>query len=207
MRNDDGRFSLTARVLALGYAYMSGLSLPEVALPHMKELGARTQESCSVAVLDDDMIVYVAQVPADRIMAVKIDVGTRFPAYATSLGRVLLAHAPVAWLNDYLQRVKIVAATPYTITTRGGLREALDAVRTSGYALVDQELDLGLRSIAVALHDSSGTVIAAINMSTHTKRFSDDGPVRELLPQLRATADAVESDLAGPSRPLHSYAH
>lgn len=206
MRNEGAQFALTARVLSLGYAYLSGLSLPEVALPHMRDLASHSQESSSLAVLDDDEIVYIAQVPAERLLAVKIDVGTRFPAYATALGRILLAFAPRNWLDDYLNRVELVPATPFTVTSRRGLEDALDFVRVNGYSLVDQELDLGLRSLAVPLRDSSGKVIAAMNMSAHTHRFSDDGPATHLLPQLRAAAAAVESDLALPSRRPHAPA-
>lgn len=205
MHAHGGQFALTARVLALGYAYLSGLSLPEVALPHMRDLARRLLESCSLAVLDGADIVYVAQVPADRIMTVRIDVGTRFPAYATSMGRVLLAHAPQHWLDEYIERVDLVAVTPHTITNRDALARTLAAVRRNDFASVDQELDLNLRGLAVPLRDPTGTVIAAMNISTHTRQASDDGPVVELLPALRQAAGEIERDLALADRRLPTY--
>ena len=195
MRSDGRQFSLRPLVLELGYAYLSGLSLPEVALPHMEDLTARTHESTSISVLDEEMVVYVARVAAKRIMTVGINVGTRFPAYATSMGRVLLAHAPKDWLADYLSRVNLVATTSHTVTTRKQLEKALDAVRRNGYSLVDQELEVGLRSLAVPIHDAAGTVIAARNSSTHVSLGTAQDVVAELLPQLQKTAAAIEADL------------
>lgn len=199
-RNEDGYFSLTARVLSLGYAYLSALSLPEVALPHMRDLVARTRESSSLTVLDDDAVVYVAQVPSARPIAVRIAVGTRFPAYATATGRVLLAYAPERWLEEYLSGVKLVAETPWTVSTRSALRESLDTVRADGWALVDRELDVGLRSLAVPVRDPHGAVVAALNVSTHTHRDDPDGPVAELLPPLADAAARIEADLAQVTR-------
>ena len=161
----------------------------------MEDLTARTHESTSISVLDEEMVVYVARVAAKRIMTVGINVGTRFPAYATSMGRVLLAHAPKGWLADYLSRVNLVATTSHTVTTRKQLEKALDAVRRNGYSLVDQELEVGLRSLAVPIHDAAGTVIAAMNSSTHVRFGTAQDVVAELLPQLQKTAAAIEADL------------
>lgn len=195
VRSDKRMFSLRPRVLELGYAYLSGLSLPEVAQPHLEELTAAVHESTSISVLDGGMVVYVARVAAKRIMAVGITVGTRFPAHATSMGRVLLAYAPKPWLDDYLANVDLQPSTRRTITSRERLAEVLAQVRREDYALVDQELEEGLRSIAVPLRDPRGTVIAAMNVSTHVSR-SDITTVRaELLPPLRRTVEAIEADL------------
>jgi len=199
-RNESGFFSLTARVLSLGYAYLSALSLPEVALPHMRALVAQTGESSSLTVLDEQFVVYVAQVPSARVIAVRIAVGTRFPAYATATGRVLLAHAPERWLAEYLSSVKLVAETPWTVSTRSALTSALEAARSKGYALVDRELDVGLRSLAVPVRDHNGTVVAALNVSTHTYRDDPEGPVAELLPPLQTAAASIEADLAETTR-------
>jgi IclR family pca regulon transcriptional regulator len=195
VRTDGRQFSLRPRVLELGYAYLSGLSLPEVAMPYMEELTARTHESTSISVLDEETVVYVARVAAKRIMTVGITVGTRFPAYATSMGRVLLANAPGDWLEDYLSRVTLVAETPHTLTDRRQLEQALAGVRREGYALVDQELEIGLRALAVPIHDPAGTVVAAINSSTHINRRTAEDVLTEVLPQLQKTAAAIESDL------------
>ena len=168
----DSHLSLRPAVLELGYAYLSGLSLPEVAHPHMEELTARLHESTSISVLDDTSVVYVARVAAKRIMTVGISVGTRFPAHATSMGRVLLAHAPASWLETYLESADLQPTTPLTVTDRDTLRAVLAQVRHDGYAVVDQELELGLRSLAVPLHDPRGHVVAAMNVSTHVSRGS-----------------------------------
>jgi IclR family transcriptional regulator, pca regulon regulatory protein len=195
VRSDGRQFSLRPAVLELGYAYLSGLSLPEVAHPHLEELTARLHESTSISVLDDTSVVYVARVAAKRIMTVGISVGTRFPAHATSMGRVLLAHAPASWLETYLERADLQPTTPLTVTDRDTLRAVLAQVRHDGYAVVDQELELGLRSLAVPLHDPRGQVVAAMNVSTHVSRGSTEDVVRDLLPALRGTATSIEADL------------
>ena len=159
VRTDGRWFSLSPRVLELGYAYLSSLSLPEVAEPHMERLVAEVHESSSVSVLDGEDIVYVARVPTSRIMTVSINVGTRFPAYATSMGRVLLAeHAD---LDGYLERVALLPLSPRTVRSADALRAELAKVRRQGWALVDQELEEGLRSVAAPIRDRSGSVVAA----------------------------------------------
>ncbi|HLI24437.1 MAG TPA: IclR family transcriptional regulator C-terminal domain-containing protein [Acidimicrobiales bacterium] len=194
--SSNGRtFSLRPRVLELGYAYLSTLSLNEVAAPHMEALVARVRESSSIAVLDGDDIAYVVRVPTKRIMAVTIAVGTRFPAYATSMGRVLLAHLPPAQLEAYLERVRLDPLTARTVTDRAVLRRLLGEVAAQGYALVDQELEDGLRSIAVPVVPPGGQPQAAINVSVHASRMTRDGLRRQVLPQLRETADLISRDL------------
>lgn len=197
MRTDGRLFGLRPRILELGYAYLSSLSLPELAQPHMEALVAEVHESCSVSVLDGTEVVYVARVPTKRIMAVAIAVGTRFPAHATSMGRVLLAHQPAEWLDSYLASTSLVALTPRTITDPARLRTVLARVRTQGFAVVDQELEEGLRSMAVPIHDASGSVVAAMNVSARTSRGSSEAIRRELLPHLQKAALAIETDLRG----------
>lgn len=191
----DGQFSLRPRVLELGFAYLSGLTLLEVAQPHMERLSDRLHESCSVSVLDGDDLVYVGRVHARKIMKAAITVGTRYPAYPTSMGRVLLAAASPTWLERYLARVELVALTPHTVTDRVELRRVLACVRRDGYALVDQELELGLRSMAVPLHGRGGEVVAAMNISAPLERGSVAEITAELLPPLREAARALEADL------------
>jgi IclR family pca regulon transcriptional regulator len=195
VRSDGRLFSLRPRVLELGYAYLSGQTLPEVARPHMESYTARVHESTSISVLDGDDIVYIARVEAKRIMRVAITVGTRLPAYATSMGRVLLAHASQDWLDDYLARVELVQATPQTVSTRADLAAVLAQVRAEGHALVDQELEIGLRSLAVPIHAPSGQTLAAMNTSTDARRGTPQDVLTELLPVLRETAAAIEADL------------
>lgn len=200
MRTDGRLFSLRPRVLELGYAYLSSLSLPEVAQPHMEALVARVHESCSMSVLDGDEVVYVARVPTKRIMTVAISVGTRFPAYATSMGRVLLAAQPAAWLDEYLRGAELRPLTGRTITDPVRLREVLDRIRSQGYAIVDQELEEGLRSLAAPVRAEDGSVIAAVNVSARASRGSSEVIRAELLPPLLATAARIEEDLRGGQR-------
>ncbi len=196
MRSADGRFELRPKILELGYAYLSSRTLPEVAMPHLEELVEQVHESSSVSELDGGDVVYLARVPTKRIMAVAISVGTRFPAYATSMGRVLLAAQPGPWLDAYLSTVSLYHLTDHTITTESALRQELRKIRARGWALVDQELEEGLRSLAAPIRDSDGTVVAAVNVATHAGRWSLDSIVDELLSPLLATAARIERDLA-----------
>jgi IclR family pca regulon transcriptional regulator len=196
MHNHGGRFSLRPKILELGYAYLSSLSLPEVAMPHLEELVEQVRESSSVSELDGDDVVYIARVPAKRIMRVTISVGTRFPAYATSMGRVLLAARDDEWLEKYLATVNLHGLTGHTITSPAGLRQELRRIRSRGWALVDQELEEGLRSLAAPIRDADGTVIAAVNISTHAARRSLESIVQDLLRPLLAAAERIERDLA-----------
>jgi IclR family transcriptional regulator, pca regulon regulatory protein len=195
VRTDGRLFTLSPRILELGYAYLSSLSLPEVAEPHLESLVAEVRESSSVCVLDGDDVVYVARVPTSRIMTVAINVGTRFPAYATSMGRVLLAGLPDEDLDKYLARVKLTAFTARTVTTTAALRAELLKVRGQGYAIVDQELEEGLRSLAAPIRDRADRVVAAMNISVHASRNTVDSMRRELLPKLLDTAAKVNDDL------------
>ena len=195
VRQNGSTFSLRPRVLELGYAYLSALSLPEVAMPHMETLVAEVNESSSVAVLDDLDIVYVARVPTRRIMTITIAVGTRLPAYATSMGRVLLAGLPPDALGDRLERVELEPLTPTTVSSVKALRERIDEVREAGWAAVDQELEQGVRSAAVPVRDGTKTVVAALNVSVHATRMTMQALRREVVPRLTRTAEAIEVDL------------
>ncbi|GAA4991321.1 IclR family transcriptional regulator C-terminal domain-containing protein [Pseudonocardia tropica] len=200
VRTDGRLFTLTPRVLELGWSYLSAMGLPEVAAPHLERLVATVRESASVSVLDGDPhtgydVVYVARVPTSRIMTVTITIGTRFPARATSMGRVLLAALPPATLDSYLGALEPAALTAHTVSTPEQLRTELDRVRTDGHCVVDQELEAGLRSVAVPVHDRAGRVVAAANVSTHASRNDADGLRADILPELRACAAAIEADL------------
>jgi IclR family transcriptional regulator, pca regulon regulatory protein len=195
MRFDGRLFRLSPRVLELGRPYLDGLTLPEVAEPHLRELVAAVRESATVAVLDGTDIVYVAHVQAKRIMSVSVAVGSRDPAFATSLGRVLLAGQGDGWLEGYLEGLELAAITPRTIVDPGRLGMELRRVRRQGFALVDQELEEGLRALAVPLRDPGGALVGAVNLAMHTSRWSVEAIRRRLLPRLRATAEAIETDL------------
>jgi IclR family transcriptional regulator, pca regulon regulatory protein len=199
MRTEGGKFALRPKILELGYAYLSSLSLPELALPHMEQLVERVHESSSMCVLDGDEIVYVARVPTKRIMAVVIAVGTRFPAYATSMGRVLLAGHSDDWLDGWLSSAKLQRLTPHTTTDTQELRAELVRIRERGWALVDQELEEGLRSVAVPIRDASGRVVAAVNVAVNASRRSLDDVAADVVPLLLDTARQIEADVRTPA--------
>jgi IclR family transcriptional regulator, pca regulon regulatory protein len=195
VRNDGREFSLRPRVLELGYAFLSGLAMPEIASPHLEELVAQVRESSSISVLDGHHIVYVARVPTKRIMTVAISVGTRFPAYATSMGRVILAGMNSDDLEKYLSEADFEAFTARTVTDPDRLREIVREAGRQGYAIVDQELEEGLRAIAAPIHGAGDAVIAAVNLSAHASRVSLAAMRAVLLPALLETARQIEVDL------------
>jgi IclR family pca regulon transcriptional regulator len=196
VRSDDRRFALTPRALELGYAYLSSLSLPQITQPHLRELVDLVHESSSVSVLDGAEVVYVAREATRRIMTVAIAVGTRFPAHATSMGRVLLSGLTASHLDKFLADVELQPLTAATVIDRGKLRAEIEKVRRQGWALVDQELEIGLRAVAVPICNPSGAVVAAMNLSTHASRRSAEAIQQDLLPALRRAAETIERDLA-----------
>jgi IclR family pca regulon transcriptional regulator len=198
VRTDGKTFALTAKVLQLGYAYLSGLSLPQLAQPHLEELSLKLGESTSAAVLDGTDIAYIARVTTRRIMNVGITVGTRFPAYATSMGRVLLAGLPPADLKAYLAAAEIKPLTPRAIGTAKELLPVLDTVRAQGWCLLDQELELGLMSVAAPVHDGP-KVVAAVNVSLQAQTVAaqpdPDAYLASVAREIVATAKLVSADL------------
>jgi IclR family transcriptional regulator, pca regulon regulatory protein len=190
-----GRFSLRPRVLDLGYAYLASLSLPEVAQPHMEALVAKVNESSSISVLDDTEVVYVVRVPTRRIMSITLAVGTRLPAYATSMGRVLLAALPERQLKSYLDNVRLAPLTTRTIVDPSALEAELVRVRQQGFAMVDGEREEGVRSAAAPVRGSSGDVLAAINVSANAARISVPDLRDRCVPRLVETAEAISRDL------------
>lgn len=196
VRRRDGRFQLTARVLDLGYAYLSSFAVPELALPYLEELSDSLHEASSIGVLDDTKVVYVARVPANRVMTVSIGLGSRFPAYRTSLGRVLLASLADEEIADIWARSDRSNPTARTVTTLPDLMEQLEQVRAQGYALVDQELELGVRSIAAPVHGPGGATVAAMNVSTHVSRTPRSELQSRFVPALLGTAERLDEALA-----------
>ncbi len=192
----DGRlFSLTPRALELGYAYLSSLGLPEIAQPHLKRLVAQVHESSSVGVLDGAEIVYVARAATPRrIVNVAINVGTRLPAHITSMGRVLLAALDAEALEPLLDELDYASVTEKTIVEPAALRTELARIREDGFAIVDEELEPGLLSIAAPIRAPGGAVAAAVNLSTHASRSAPE-QVRDLLTPLLDTAAAIGREL------------
>jgi IclR family pca regulon transcriptional regulator len=196
VRQAGARFALTPRVLELGSAYLSSLTLPEIALPHIKALVELSRESAVLSVRDDDCIVGVARVPARRIMTGTIVLGQRLPAWASASGRVLLASLPADQLDDVLERTTFEALTAKTIATRAELEAELERVRRQGWALVDQELEAGLRALAAPIHDRHGVVIAGLTLVTHGAGGDGVDPEPLLVAPILDTCAAIERDLA-----------
>jgi IclR family pca regulon transcriptional regulator len=182
---DGKRFSLTARVLRLGYAYLAATPLPRLVQPYLEQLSEATQESCSASILDNGEIVYVARAAQRRVMSIGLNVGSRLPAYCTSMGRVLLAALPEREAHAILKATKREKLTPHTVTDIDELISILGKVRSSGYCINDQELEIGLRSIAVPLLDREGHAIAAVNVGVQAARVSREHMVNEVLPAMR----------------------
>ena len=194
VRTDRRYFMLSPRVLDIGYSYLSALGLPDVAMPHLERLAADVQLSSSVSILEEQDIIYVARVMTKRIMSVNIRVGTRLPAASTSMGRAILAGIPAEELDQFLERATLVSYTDATIVEKPSLRAAIEQVRVLGYAFVDQELELGLRALAVPLRDARGRVIAAMNVSVPSGAYSASTVVDSFLEPLQQTARLVERD-------------
>jgi IclR family transcriptional regulator, pca regulon regulatory protein len=197
--SDDRQFFLTPRVLTLGYAYLSSLSFADVAQSHLADLANEVHESCSASVLDDFEIVYVARAATKRIMTISLSVGTRLPAYATSMGRVLLAGLSDDQLEAYLGAATLAPLTERTIVDRDQLRAELARTRIRGWCMVDQELEHGVRSIAVPIHDAGGRVLAAVNTSAHATRVPLTTLQKSFLAKLKDCAVAIDAELRAAS--------
>lgn len=191
----DRKFTLRPTVLELGYTYLSLMSFPQVATPHLTELSDRVHETTSLAVLDGDDIVYVVRVGARRVVASGLTVGTRLPAYLTSHGRVQLAARSDEEIDAYLSRVRLEPRTAHTVTDPARLRELLLEARGQGWCLVDQELEEGVTSIAVPVRDAAGQVIASVNVGTHSRRLPPEALRTIALEPLRETARRLERDI------------
>ena len=195
VRSDGRKFSLTPQILGLGYAYLSSLSWWQIAQPAMEDVVHELQESCSAAVLDGKDVVYVARVSATRIMSINLNIGTRLPAHVTSLGRVLLSHQPPESLDQYLAKIDPHKFTEHTKTDPGELRETIETARLKGYALVDQELETGLRSLAVPIYDRNGRILAALNVGTHAARTRLDEMTSHFLSALHDASRKMTAQL------------
>jgi IclR family transcriptional regulator, pca regulon regulatory protein len=196
VRAAGGAFELTPKVLTLGMAYVGALGMWDVARPHLEALVARTGESSSMAQLDGSDIVYVARVSVPKIIALRVEIGTRFPAVQTSQGKVLLAALSPAELEAVLAQPSRAGLPPYIGRTPEQLRGELTEVRARGWALADEELAPGVRSIAAPVRDRDGVVRAAMNVTVHAAETSVDRLLHEHLPLLLRTAGDVSADWA-----------
>jgi IclR family transcriptional regulator, pca regulon regulatory protein len=184
-------FSLRPKVLTLGYSYLSSTPLTVSAQPYLNNISRALNESSSLAVLEDDEVLYVARAATSRVMSVALNTGSRLPAYCTSLGRVMLAYLPADELDQYLARTRLRPMTEHTVTSVKRLREILAGVRQAGYAVNDEELELGLRSIAVPVRGASGKVLAALNVGAQAARVSVQQLEQEFLPVLQRGAQEL----------------
>ena len=182
----DGRtYSLLPKVLTLGHAYLSSTPLAVTAQPILDRLSHQLHEACSMATLEGDEVLYVARsATPQRLISVDLSVGSRLPAYCTSMGRILLAALDDAALDDYLDHADLQIKTSRTLHTPEALRENIAEIRSKGWVIVDQELEVGLRSLAVPLKDSAGQVLAALNVGTHASRVSRQELESRFLPVL-----------------------
>jgi IclR family transcriptional regulator, pca regulon regulatory protein len=193
---ETNQFSLSQRVLTLSHAYTSSSALPRAAQPILEKLSGVLHESCSVATLVDDELLYVARAHVSRIMTVDLAIGSRLPAYCTSMGRVLLAHLPPKQLQQYFERVELVRHTSRTIVSMTKLRKVLEKVRRKGFAIVDQELEDGLRSVAVPVRGAGDEVVAAMNIGTQAQRMPVEEVENRILPHLRKAAKSLRQALS-----------
>lgn len=191
------QFLLTPRVLELGYSYLSSLGLGALAQQPMQQLAEAVGESCSLSVLDGGDIVYVQRIPVRKVMSIALGIGARLPAFAASMGRVMLADLNSAALSAWLREHKLRAFTPATLHTAVALKAELGRVRTQGYALVAQELELGLCSIAVPIRAGNGRVVAGLNVSMQYSEGVRERATAQVLPFLRGTAASIERAIAG----------
>lgn len=190
--SDDNRhFFLRARILALGHSYISSMPLATAAQPVLEHVSHLLHESCSIAALDGLEIVYIARANVTRIMSIDLGVGSRLPAFCTSMGRAILANLPPDELESYMSRAQFKRFTERTIVNPAKLTQALRQVRRDGYSIIDQELEHGLRSMAVPIQNASGKVVAALNIGAHAQRVSIQEMQSKFLPHLRAAAQEL----------------
>jgi len=193
----DGRtYSLLPKVLTLGHAYLSSTPLAVTAQPILDSLSEQLHEACSMATLEGDEILYIARsATPQRLISVDLSVGSRLPAYCTSMGRILLAGLDDQALEDYLSGADLQVKTSRTLHTPAALRASIDEIRQQGWVIIDQELEMGLRSVAVPLKDSAGQVLAALNVGTHAGRISRQDLETRFLPVLLEASEELSTRL------------
>ena len=188
----DGKyFHLRPKILELGFSALSSMDIWDVAQPIMNDLSKRLQESCFAAVLDQDSVIYVARATSNQRVSVGINIGSRVPAHCVSTGRVLLAALPQDLLHKYLEAMTLTRFTPNTITSKVQLRGVIDEVRLQGWSIVDQELEVGLRSLSVPIRDGQGKIVAALNVCCPSMRITPEDLRTRVLAETLAASNAV----------------
>lgn len=191
----DGRFSLTTKILSLGYSYLSSHNIWEIAQPYLEQLSKKVDESSSLSILDNTHVVYVARVSVNKIMKYSLEVGTRLPAHATSPGKLLLAYLSEDRLDRYFKQAELQAFTEKTNTSEAQIREELKMIRENGWALSHDQLELGLISVAAPVRDIRGEIVAAVNCPTHSGRVDINKVINEYLPVVLETAEKISSNI------------
>jgi IclR family pca regulon transcriptional regulator len=189
--SDGKRFQLLPKILDLGFSALASLGLTDVAQPILDDLAEAVQESCFTVILDGEFVVYIAKAHYRRIMVASVDIGSRAPAYTMSSGRVLLSGLSEEALEAYLGRVKLEALTPHTVTSKIKLKALIGETRQLGYCVVDQEYEIGLRSISAPIRDRSGAIIAALNAACPSPRFTLEDMRMRVLPKLLDSAGTI----------------
>lgn len=193
---EDGRhYALQPRLLGLGHAYLSSTPLVAAVQPYLDRVSEAVDESCSLATLEGDDILYLARSVTSRIISITLNVGSRLPAYCTSIGQVLLAELPPPALDAYLARVRISRFTDRTLTSAAALNALLAQVRANGYALAVEQMEIGVMSVAVPIRNVTGRAVAGINVIAQTGPVSPDDLVAQCLPHLQAAATALATQL------------
>jgi IclR family pca regulon transcriptional regulator len=201
MRREGRQFSLRPKLLELGYAYLSSLRLPELAEPHLRLLSEQVRESSYLSMREENDNICVAHVPVRRIWTATITIGTRLPLLATGSGRILLAGESDAFVRAFLETHPVPQITPYTKRDPGTLAAEIASIRQQGFALVEQELEEGLRVVAAPVRDPSGKVVAAVSVSTLASSFTTEAVMRDMLPPVLRAAAMIEVDFTAVMRP------
>jgi IclR family transcriptional regulator, pca regulon regulatory protein len=188
---DGKRFQLLPKILDLGFSALASLGLTDVAQPILDDLAEAVQESCFTVILDGHFVVYVAKAHYRRIMVASVDIGSRAPAYTMSSGRVLLSGLSEEELENYLNTVRLEPFTPHTVNSKIKLKARIDEIRQLGYGIVDQEYEIGLRSISAPIRDRSGQIIAALNVACPSPRFTLEDMRARVLPKLLDSASTI----------------
>ncbi len=191
VESDGKYFNLRAKVLELGFSALSSMDIWEVAQPVMNDLAERLQESCFAAVLDHESVIYVARANSNRRVSVGISIGSRVPAHCVSTGRVLLASLPDDKLHQYLEEMTLTKFTPNTITSKVQLRSVLEEVRLQGWSIVDQELEVGLRSLSVPIRDGQKQIVAALNVCCPSSRITPEDMRTRVLAETMEAAQNI----------------
>lgn len=196
LQADGNFFELTPRTLDIGASFMANLTLPRIGEPHLKALAAELDETTSLCILDRTDVVYVARVAAPRLLSVSINVGTRFPAWATSMGRILLAGLENREREEYFRSVQLQPFTDHTVSSVEQLRQAVERAGTTGWTIVSGELEEGLRGVAVPVRRGN-QVVAALNVSLQRHRIGTAAIEEEIVPKLQAAAARISDDYGG----------